>query len=79
MICLEIASKADLVEFVEEAKKVGLLKEVDIRSASEGRFPIRIPVNLDSILKLAGNPLIRKAFGKKIDTAVTSYLKETVT
>lgn len=78
MIFLEITDKDGLESFIEEAKKVGFLKDVDIKAFSEKQFPIRIPVNLDGFLKLIGNPVIRKTFGRKIETTVVSYLEAAV-
>lgn len=78
MIFLEITDKASLVPFVSDAKKAGMLRNIDISKISDDRFPIRIPVNLDSVIKLAGNPIVRKTFGKRIEMTVTSYLEAVV-
>lgn len=79
-IYLEIGSLESLVGFIESAKEAGLLKDVspkkveDLLSGKE--FPVRVPVDLDKVLDVAANPVVRKIFGKKIeDTTVRTILK----
>ena len=72
---LEITERSDLDTFLTEAKKLGMLKDVDIKNLSEDKFPIRIPVKMDAVFKAAGNPIVRKAFGKKIESVVLSYIE----
>lgn len=74
MIVLTIEDKATMNEFVTEAKKANLLKGVDIRSIPEEEFPIRIPVKLDSFIKVAGNPLF-KPIRKKVESTVLQAIE----
>lgn len=71
---LEIENLEQLTEFVQEAKKAGFLKDLDISGLSEKQFPIRVPVNLGGVLKVAGNPIVRKTFGRKIEAAIAAYV-----
>lgn len=73
-IYLEITDRAVLDAFVKEARKAGFLKEIRI-DISEDKFPIRVPVDIDGVLKVAANPLVKKMFGKKVETSVTMYLE----
>ena len=77
-IYLEITDKASLIAFIAEAKKTGLLKDLSIQGVDrylpEERFPVRVPIDICSIIKLAENPVIKKLFSKKIDTTFMSYL-----
>ena len=81
MIFLEIESAEGLTAFLAEAKKTGLLKDValkDIEAAIRTKqFPLRIPVNLDAVLNLCRNPVLRKIFGGKIDSTARRILATT--
>lgn len=79
-IYLEIGSLESLTGFIQDAKGAGLLKDIstqkvaDLMSSKE--FPVRVPVELDQVLKLMANPMVRKIFGKKIEeTTVRTILK----
>ena len=78
MVYLEIETLDGLIAFMAEAKKTGLLKDISLegmkRSFSRKDFPIRVPVNLDAVLDLCRNPIIRKAFGKKIEDTTKKYI-----
>ena len=78
MIFLEIESAEGLTAFLAEAKKTGLLKDIAFRDIEavirKKTFPVRIPVNLDAVLNLCRNPLLRKVFGGKIDSTARRIL-----
>ena len=79
-VYLIIGDLDSLLEFLEEAKKkTGLLKDISINDVkchlSEKDFPMRIPVNLDGVLKLCGNPVLKKMFGTKVENTTRKYLK----
>lgn len=79
-IYLEIGSLESLVRFIENAKEVGLLKDISTKKVenlmSGKEFPVRVPVELDQVMNLMANPMVRKIFGKKIeDTTVRTILK----
>ena len=71
---LEFSDFERLAEFVQEAKKAGFLKDLDISSFSEKQFPIRVPVNLEAVLKVAGSPVFRP-FRKKMEATIMSYVE----
>jgi len=75
---LEITERSELDAFLTEAKRLDLLKGVDLSNLSEDKFPIRIPVKMDAVFKVASNPIVRKAFGKKIESVVLSYMETVV-
>lgn len=71
-IYLEIGNSEELMEFLREAKrKTGLLKDIPLDKVEcvleEKEFPLRVPVDLDSVIDLAANPMVKKIFGKKIE------------
>lgn len=79
-IYLEIGSLESLVGFIESAKGAGLLKDISPKKVedllSEKEFPVRVPVDLDKVLDVAANPVVRKIFGKKIEeTTVRTILR----
>lgn len=76
---LEIGSLETLVAFIENAKKVGLLKDISTDqvkvSFSRKTFPIRIPVDLNAIIAIAGKPVL-KPFGKQIEKKTVDILNK---
>ena len=79
-IYLEIGSLESLVCFIESAKEAGLLKDISPKKVEDllsGKtFPVRVPVDLDKVLDVAANPVVRKIFGKKIEeTTVRTILR----
>ena len=79
-IYIEIENLGSLTSLLTEAKKKGLMKDVSIdkveRAFENKDFPMRVPVKMDGILELAGNPMLRKMFGKKIENGVLTYLEK---
>ena len=79
-VYLTIGDLDSLLSFLEEAKeKTGMLKDISLldvkQSLSDKDFPMQIPVNLDGVLKLCGNPMLKKMFGKKVENTTRKYLK----
>lgn len=79
-VYIEIGNKNELISFLQEAKvKTGLLKDVSLNkvnhSLNESDFPMRIPVNLDGVLNLCENPILKKMFGKKVEEVTKKYLR----
>lgn len=76
---LTINSLEDLVNFIVELKRIGLLKEIKsddiLNSFGTKRFPIQIPMNVKGILNLFGNPIVKGVFGKQIDSKVREIYK----
>lgn len=76
---LEIGSLETLVAFIENAKKVGLLKDISTNqvkvSFSKVTFPIRIPVDLNALIAIAGKPIL-KPFGKQIEKKTVDILNK---
>ena len=79
-IYLEIGSLESLTGFIQEAKDAGLLKDISLKKVedlmSTKAFPVRVPVELDQVVNLMANPMVRKIFGKKIEeTTVRTILR----
>lgn len=82
-IYLEVGSKEEAMAFLAEAKKkTGMLKDVSLekvnRQLSMKEFPIRIPVNLDGVLNLCANPVLKKMFGKAVEKKTLEFLTTVV-
>ena len=79
MIFLEIDSAEGLIAFIKEAKKTGLLRDIsmtEIESVTKKKsFPVRIPVNMNAVLDLCRNPVLKRLFGAKIDSKAKGYLE----
>ena len=65
---LTINSLGDLVEMVVELKKAGFLKDVHSKELmdafGEKSFPIQVPVDLEGLLGILGNPIVKPFKGK---------------
>ena len=76
---LEIDNLETLITFIQDAKKIGLLKDVSTaqvkHSFSKTEFPIRIPVDLNAVLAFAGKPIL-KPFGKQIERKTLDILNK---
>ena len=82
-IYLEIGDAESMTAFLEEAKmKTGLLKDISLDKVgyvlSTKEFPIRVPVNLDAVIELAMNPVVKKIFGKKIEETTKKALLKAI-
>ena len=78
-IYLEINDLDSAISFIKEAKeKTGLLKDISpekVETLLSGKeFPIRIPIKLEAVLKLAANPLVKKMAGRKIEETTKRYI-----
>lgn len=82
-IYLEIGDAESMTAFLEEARmKTGLLKDISLDKVeyvlSTKEFPIRVPVNLDAVIELAMNPMVKKMFGKKIEETTKKALLKAI-
>ena len=77
-VYLEIDSMETLIAFVQDAKGIGLLKDVSLaqvrHKCSKYEFPLRVPVNLNAVLDVASNKVVKVAFSKTIEKMVTTAL-----
>lgn len=79
-VYLEIGSIEDLIEFIKGAKEAGLLKDISCEKVrnvlGDKEFPVRLPIDMSQVFKVAGNPIVRKIFGSKIEeTTIKTILK----
>ena len=77
-VYLEIGNIEDLITFIESAKEVGLLKDIScdkVRNIlKEKNFPVRLPIDVTQVLGVASNPVVRKIFGKQIETTTINTI-----
>lgn len=77
-VFIKIEDLETMENLLEEGAKRGLFKNLNVDAirdlVKERKFPIQIPVELNDILDLAGNPIIKKIFGSKIESAVSECL-----
>lgn len=77
---IEVGSLESLTNLITEAKKKGLMKDISIekveRAFRNKAFPMKVPVQMGEILELAGNPMLKKMFGKKIENGMLTYLEK---
>ena len=79
-IYIEIGNLNSLMSLLTEAKKKGMMKDISLEKVriafTNKPFPMRVPVKLDGIIELAGNPMLKKMFGKKIENGLLTYLEK---
>lgn len=77
-VYLEIDSMETLIAFVQDAKGIGLLKDVSLaqvrHKCGKYEFPLRVPVNLNAVIGVAENKIVKVAFGKTIEKMVTDFI-----
>ena len=77
-VSLEIDSLETLIAFIQDAKGIGLLKDVSLAQVRHKfgnlQFPVRVPVNLDAVLNVASNKVVKAAFSKSIEKMVMEFL-----
>lgn len=72
-IKLRIEDPASFVELMREMKRAGLLKDIPNEIIlDEGIFPLDVPLDISKVLDIVANPVIRKVFGKKMDTTLST-------
>lgn len=74
-VMLRIEDAGSFIKLMRELKGSGLLRDIPNEiTLDAGAFPMDIPLETEKMLEAAGNPVIRKAFGKKMNTVLTSYV-----
>lgn len=77
-VYLEVDDLETLIAFIQDAKKVGLLKDVSTAQVrnifSKKEFPLRVPVDLNAILNVANNKVVKATFGKRIEAKTVDIL-----
>ena len=78
-VYLMIEDPESLTKVIRGAVKSGYLRRMDLRDViswmQKAEYPIRIPVNLDSVMATGQNTIVKGLFGKSIDATVTKYVK----
>ena len=81
-VYLTIENLETLMAFLQDAKGKGLLKDVSLAQVrhnfSKVQFPLRVPVDLNAVLDVAGNAIVRKTFGKTIERKTVDILNRTL-
>lgn len=76
---LKIESKRDWLQLYWDLWKAGLLKDVSVHdiNLSEKAFPVEVPLEVDKLAELLGNPLL-KPYKKKIDISLHNNLAKVI-
>ena len=79
-IYITIEDQTALDDILLEGQRKGLFKNLRIdlirKLIKEKSFPVQIPVELDDMFDLVGNPIVKKMFGSKLDKAVGVCLQK---
>lgn len=81
-IYITIDDRSSLMDILKDGLDRGLFaKNMDSFSKAvdmldEMTFPIRIPIEIDNLLELSGNPIVKKLIGSKLKEAVDICLQK---
>ena len=75
-----IEDEITALEIIRDAKgKAGLLKDVSVYNLKKvldsKEFPIKIPIDLEAVIKIISNPVVKRLAGGKIEEHTKKYLK----
>lgn len=76
---LKIDNKREWINLYWTLWKGGMLKDVSLKdiNLSESAFPIEIPFEIEGLVELLGNPLV-KPYRKKIDATLHENLAKVI-
>ena len=76
---IAVEDREDWIELFERFRRIGLLKDIseEDMDLSEDLFPMEFFIDIDPILSLVENPVV-KPFKRKIDTVLTKGLEEAI-
>ncbi len=80
MVKLKIDNQEELLEVYWKLQKAGLLGNVTVKDVTlpEEAFPIEVPLDLNPLLDLMRNPIV-KPFKKRIDVTLTKHVLDVTT
>ena len=78
-VYITIEDPQSLMDILTEGSRKGLIKKTIIIDPNKIAYPIKIPIELSSIMKLMGNPITKKVLGSKIDVVVNFCLQRIIT
>ena len=75
-VTLKVNDRESWLELYGELRKIGLLPNVAVNDVALGEeaFPMEIPVDIQALLKIIGNPVV-KPFRKKINESLERTLE----
>lgn len=75
-VTLKVNDRESWLELYWELRKIGLLTDVTVKDVASGEedFPKEIPVDIQAMLKIIGNPVV-KPFRKKINETLERTLE----
>ena len=78
-IKLRIENAESFEKLLVLLKANGLLKDMpnDV-SFNDELFPLDLALNVEKLIGMIGNPVVRKIFGKRIDTTLMTYLEQII-
>ena len=78
-IKLRIEDPVSCIELMREMKRIGLLRDISNEIVLRtDQFPMDIPIDAEKLLEMVNNPVIKKVFGKKMDTVLTTQVASIV-
>ena len=78
-VYITIEDPASLMLVLEEGVKKGLFKSLPVETIGKllkKTYPIKVPIELESIIDALGKPMVRKVIGSKANEAVSVCLQK---
>jgi len=79
-VYLTIEDKNSLVLFLKGAARSGYLHKLDLREVNnwinDVQFPVCIPIDVNGIVDVGRNPIVKSIFGKVLDKGLTEYIRK---
>lgn len=78
-VYLTIENVSAMKQFIKGAVKSGYLRKFDLREVATWianvEYPVKIPVDINSVIAIGQNAVVKGIFGKNIENTITKYLK----
>lgn len=78
-VYLTIENAESLTAFIKGAVKNGYLRRLDLRDViawmNQVSYPIQIQVDINSVVNVGRNAVVKGVFGKAIDETITKYIR----
>ena len=78
-VYLTIENEEAMIRFVKGCVRNGYMRRFDLREVVDWikstEYPIKVPVNLESVIGVGANAMVKGIFGGNIEKTITKYMK----
>lgn len=77
-VYLTVENSEAMFRFVKGCVRNGYMRRFDLRKVADwiknAEYPIKIPVNLDSVIGIGANAVVKGIFGGNIERTISKYI-----